>query len=87
MIVTLLYFKGCPNWHEADAHLRVLATEIPGMEITRRLVETPEDASTLSVRTVETHRTHVQQKLDSRNLAELIRIARLFGLVDDDLNR
>lgn len=46
MNVTLLYFDDCPNWLEADGHLRTLASEYPEMIIERRLVETVEDAET-----------------------------------------
>ena len=42
--VTLLYFDDCPNWLEADGHLRTLTSEHPEMIIERRLVETVEDA-------------------------------------------
>ncbi len=44
MNVTLLYFDDCPNWLEADRHLRALADEHPEIVIERRLVETVEDA-------------------------------------------
>lgn len=44
MDVTLLYFDGCPNWLDADAHLRTLAAERPDLHITRRIVDTPEAA-------------------------------------------
>lgn len=44
MDVTLLYFDDCPNWLEADAHLRSLAAERPDLHITRRIVDTPEAA-------------------------------------------
>lgn len=44
MNVTLLYFEDCPNWLEADRHLRALAAEHPEMVVERRLVETVEDA-------------------------------------------
>ena len=40
----------------------------------------------VSVRTVETHRAHVQQKLGLKARADLVRVARDFGLVDDDLD-
>jgi two-component system response regulator NreC len=39
----------------------------------------------VSVRTVETHRAHIQQKLDTHGRAELVRIARQRGLLDDDV--
>lgn len=42
------------------------------------------EALYLSVRTVETHRAHVQQKLGVRSRADLVRIARERGLVVDD---
>jgi len=44
MDVTLLYFDDCPNWLDADAHLRALDAEIPGLRITRHVVDTPEEA-------------------------------------------
>ncbi|MDX2379000.1 MAG: thioredoxin family protein [Acidimicrobiia bacterium] len=44
MNVTLLYFDDCPNWLEADDHLRALADEHPEMVIEYRVVETVEDA-------------------------------------------
>ena len=44
MNVTLLYFDDCPNWLEADGHLRALAAEHSEMVIERRPVETVEDA-------------------------------------------
>lgn len=50
MDVTLLYFEDCPNWLEADDHLRTLAGEQPEMVITRRLVETIEQAEETSFR-------------------------------------
>lgn len=40
----------------------------------------------VSVRTVETHRAHVQQKLGLKARADLVRVAREFGLIDDDLS-
>ncbi len=39
----------------------------------------------ISVRTVETHRAHVQQKLGLKARADLVRVAREFGLIDDDI--
>ena len=36
----------------------------------------------VSVRTVETHRAHIHQKLDLRTRAELVRFARGAGLLD-----
>ena len=39
----------------------------------------------VSVRTVESHRAHVQQKLGLKARADLVRVARDFGLIDDDL--
>lgn len=38
----------------------------------------------VSVRTVETHRAHLQQKLGVKSRAELVRIAREHGLITDD---
>lgn len=40
----------------------------------------------VSVRTVETHRAHVQQKLGLKARADLVRVARDFGLIDDGLD-
>jgi DNA-binding NarL/FixJ family response regulator len=40
----------------------------------------------VSVRTVETHRAHVQQKLGLKARADLVRVARDFGLIDDSLD-
>jgi hypothetical protein len=48
--VTLLYFDGCPNWEETDAHLRVLAGEVPDLSITRVRVESADDAERLGFR-------------------------------------
>lgn len=44
MDITLLYFKGCPNWELADEHLRVLAAERPDLRVTRHLVESAAEA-------------------------------------------
>jgi len=44
MDVSLLYFDDCPNWLKADAHLRALEDEVPGLRVTRHLVDTPEEA-------------------------------------------
>ena len=44
MDVTLLYFDGCPHWHQADQHLRALAVDRPDLVITRHLVETAAEA-------------------------------------------
>lgn len=42
--VTLLYFDDCPNWIETDQHLAKLQAELPGLEVARQLIETPEEA-------------------------------------------
>lgn len=44
MEVTLLYFDDCPNWQDADTHLRTLQDELPDLQVTRRVVDTPEEA-------------------------------------------
>lgn len=46
MKVSLLYFEGCPNWHEADDRLRQAldATGRADTAITYVLVSTPEEA-------------------------------------------
>lgn len=41
----------------------------------------------VSVRTVETHRAHVQQKLGVKSRAELVRITREHGLIGEDPGR
>jgi len=46
--VTLLYFDGCPNWQLADERLRVLAAEVPGLVVHRRLVASAEEAEQLA---------------------------------------
>lgn len=38
----------------------------------------------VSIRTVETHRAHVQQKLAVKSRAELVRIAREYGLISEN---
>ena len=50
MDVTLLYFDGCPNWITADANLRALSAELPHLAVTRRRVETPEEAVRIGFR-------------------------------------
>jgi hypothetical protein len=47
--VELLYFDDCPNWREVDDALQRLAGEV-GFELTRRLVDTPEQAAGLRFR-------------------------------------
>ena len=47
--VELLYFDDCPNWRDADAVLGRLAGEVE-FELTRRLVDTPEEAEALGFR-------------------------------------
>ena len=49
MRVELRYFDDCPNWRTADRHLRALASELD-LDLTHRLVETPEDAEALGFR-------------------------------------
>lgn len=44
------YFDGCPNWTVAAERLAVIAAERPGVAVTRRLVETPEDAEAIGFR-------------------------------------
>ena len=46
MLVTLLYFDGCPSWHTADANLRDALGRIDDADIRveRRQVTTPEQA-------------------------------------------
>jgi two-component system response regulator NreC len=54
--------------------LRLIALGLTNHEIGERLY--------VSVRTVETHRAHIQQKLNARTRAELVRVARDAGLLD-----
>lgn len=59
---------------ESDV-LRSIALGMTNTEIAEQL--------RMSVRTVETHRAHIQQKLDLRSRAELVRFAREAGLLDE----
>ncbi len=59
--------------------LRMIALGLTNAEIGQRLF--------VSVRTVETHRSHIHQKLDVRNRAELVRRAKQAGLLDGDVTR
>jgi hypothetical protein len=47
--VELLYFEGCPNWRTTEDRLMALQPEF-GFSLTRRLVETPEEAGRLGFR-------------------------------------
>lgn len=42
--MTLLYFDDCPNWLDADQHLKAVAREVPGLVVHRRVVDTAEEA-------------------------------------------
>ncbi len=55
--------------------LRLIALGLTNSEIGEELF--------VSVRTVETHRAHIQQKLDTRSRAQLVRFARETGVLDD----
>lgn len=44
MDVTLLYFDDCPNWMQTSGHLDTLAVEFPDVTLSRRPVETSEEA-------------------------------------------
>ena len=59
---------------EADV-LRLVALGMTNAEIAEQLF--------VSVRTVETHRSHIHQKLGVRSRAELVRLARESGLLDE----
>lgn len=50
--VTVLYFDGCPNWHEAAEHVRQALREVglPASALTLRRVSTPEEAERMSFR-------------------------------------
>ena len=56
--------------------LRLLALGHTNQEIAKRLF--------ISVRTAETHRAHIMQKLDLGTRAELVRYALVNGLLEDD---
>ena len=56
--------------------LGLIAIGLTNAEIAERLID--------SVRTVETHRAHIQQKLDVRTRAELVRVARGAGLLENE---
>ena len=58
--------------------LRMMALGLTNAEIGQRLY--------VSVRTVETHRSHIHQKLNVHNRAELVRRAKEAGLLDDEAN-
>ncbi len=49
MLVTLLFFDGCPNWQTTNAHLDALSAEF-GFELVRCQVDTDEDAQRLQFR-------------------------------------
>lgn len=46
--VTLLYFDDCPNWRTASDLLDRLAGEFPDVTVSRRIVDTDEDAQQMS---------------------------------------
>ena len=50
--VTLLYFDGCPNWQETEQRLRLALRALGTHEqqLTRRKVNSPEEAEQLSFR-------------------------------------
>ncbi len=47
MEITLQYFDGCPNWTVAAERLAIVAAERLDLTVTRRLVQSPEDAEAL----------------------------------------
>ncbi|MBK5332906.1 MAG: thioredoxin family protein [Ilumatobacteraceae bacterium] len=49
MMVTLLFFDGCPNWQTTNDNLEALAVEL-GFDFDRCHVETDEDAQRLQFR-------------------------------------
>lgn len=44
MDVTLLYFDDCPHWLATSMHLDTLLAEHEELSVTRRIVDTPEEA-------------------------------------------
>lgn len=68
-----------PGGELSDREVEVLgqiAIGLTNAEIAERLY--------VSVRTVETHRAHIHQKLDVRTRAELVRFARETGILEAD---
>ena len=61
------------------AVLRLVALGLTNTDIASELY--------VSVRTIETHRAHVQQKLGIKSRADLVRYAREHGLLDEDDGR
>jgi hypothetical protein len=49
VVVTLLFFDGCPNWQTTNTHLEALSAEF-GFDLDRCHVETDEDAQRLHFR-------------------------------------
>ena len=49
MLVTLLFFDGCPNWQITNAHLEALSAEF-AFDLDRCHVDTDEDAQRLHFR-------------------------------------
>ena len=49
MVVTLLFFDGCPNWQITNAHLEALSAEFR-FDLDRCHVDTDEDAQRLHFR-------------------------------------
>ena len=49
MVVTLLFFDGCPNWQITNAHLEALSAEF-AFDLDRCHVDTDEDAQRLHFR-------------------------------------
>ena len=50
MDITLQYFDGCPNWTVAAERLAIIAAERGDLTVTRRLVESQEDAEAIGFR-------------------------------------
>jgi hypothetical protein len=46
----LQYFDGCPNWTVVAGRLNAIAVDRPDVTVTRRRVETPEDAEAIGFR-------------------------------------
>lgn len=49
MLVTLLFFDGCPNWQTTNDNLEAMAVEL-GFDFVRCQVDTDEDAQRLQFR-------------------------------------
>ena len=78
------YMKKAANGDHADRYSLLTRREREVMQLVVEGLTNPEVAKRLFIetRTVETHRAHIMEKLELRNLAELVHFAVLRGLLD-----